>query len=79
MEVVTWNQLGIHNRGVVVLNIEGYWDGLLDWVRGSVEAGFVGEGNRGIICEARTGEDAVSCLREYRVAEGRFKLKWGNE
>lgn len=25
MEVVTWNQLGIHNRGVVVLNVEGYW------------------------------------------------------
>ena len=44
MEVVTWNQLGIHNRGVVVLNVEGYWDGLLEWVRGSVEAGFVGEG-----------------------------------
>jgi uncharacterized protein (TIGR00730 family) len=79
MEVVTWNQLGIHNRGVVVLNVEGYWDGLLDWVRGSVEAGFVGEGNRGIICEAKTGEDAVRCLREYRVAEGRFKLEWGNE
>jgi len=79
MEVVTWNQLGIHNRGVVVLNIEGYWDGLLEWIKGSVEAGFVGEGNRGIICEAGSGEEAVRCLREYRVAEGRFKLEWGNE
>ena len=79
MEVVTWNQLGIHNRGVVVLNVEGYWDGLLEWVRGSVRAGFVGEGNREIIAEARTGEEAVMALREYRVAEGRFKLEWGNE
>lgn len=24
MEVVTWNQLGIHARGVVVYNVEGY-------------------------------------------------------
>lgn len=79
MEVVTWNQLGIHNRGVVVLNVEGYWDGLMRWVRDSVEAGFVGEGNREIIHEARTGEEAVRCLREYRVAGGRFKLEWGNE
>jgi uncharacterized protein (TIGR00730 family) len=79
MEVVTWNQLGIHNRGVVVLNVEGYWDGLMRWVRDSVEAGFVGDGNREIIHEAMTGEEAVRCLREYRVAGGRFKLEWGNE
>jgi uncharacterized protein (TIGR00730 family) len=79
MEVVTWNQLGIHNRGVVVLNVEGYWDGLLRWVEGAVGAGFVGEGNRGIIQEAGNGEEAVAALREYRVAEGRFKLEWGNE
>lgn len=79
MEVVTWNQLGIHNRGVVVLNVEGYWDGLMAWVGGSVEAGFVGESNREIIREARTAEEAVGELRGYRVAEGRFKLEWGNE
>jgi len=79
MEVVTWNQLGIHGRGVVVFNVEGYWDGLLDWIGGSVNAGFVSEGNRGIIKEARTAEEVVRCLREYEAAEGRFKLEWGNE
>jgi len=77
MEVVTWNQLGIHSRGVVVLNIEGYWDGLLDWVKGSVEAGFVGENNRGIIAEAKTPEEAVRELRDYKVSQGRFRLEWG--
>lgn len=77
MEVVTWNQLGIHNRGVVVLNIEGYWDGLLDWVRGSVDAGFVGESNGYIIAEAKTGEEAIKELKDYKVAQGRFKLEWG--
>jgi uncharacterized protein (TIGR00730 family) len=79
MEVVTWNQLGIHNRGVVVYNVEGYWDGLLQWVKGSVEAGFVGKGNQEIIAEAKTAEEVVRALKEYRVAAGRFKLEWGNE
>ena len=79
MEVVTWNQLGIHGSGVVVLNVDGYWDGLLDWVNGSVEAGFVQEGNANIIVEAKSGEEAVKALREYKVSEGRFKLEWGNE
>lgn len=77
MEVVTWNQLGIHSRGVVVLNIEGYWDGLLDWVRGSVAAGFVSEGSKSIITDAKTADEAVKALRDYKVAQGRFKLEWG--
>lgn len=76
MEVVTWNQLGIHTNGVVVLNVNGYYDGLLKWVKSSVEEGFVQEGNRDIIVEACTPEDAVRALREYRTAPGRFKLDW---
>jgi len=79
MEVVTWNQLGIHGRGVVVLDVEHYWQGLLDWVENSVAAGFVQEGNRGIIVKATSGEEAVQALREYKVTEGRFKLEWGSE
>lgn len=79
MEVVTWNQLGIHNRGVVVFNVEGYWNGLLSWIRNSVEAGFVGEGNSGIVQEATDAEGCVRELAQYKVAEGRFNLKWGNE
>lgn len=79
MEVVTWNQLGIHNRGVVVLNVEGYWDGLLQWIRNSVETGFVKKSNEGIIKEAGSAEEVVRALRDYTSAEGRFKLEWGNE
>jgi uncharacterized protein (TIGR00730 family) len=76
MEVVTWNQLGIHGNGVAVLNVDGYWDGLLKWVRDSVDAGFVQQGNKNIIVEARTGEEAVMALRNYKNCEGRFKLEW---
>ena len=76
MEVVTWNQLGIHGNGVVVLNVDGYWNGLLKWVRDSVDAGFVQQGNENIIVEARTGEEAVRALRDYKNSEARFKLEW---
>lgn len=79
MEVVTWNQLGIHGNGVVVLNVDGYYDGIMEWVKGSVKAGFVQKSNENIIVEARSGEEAVEALRDYKVSEGRFKLKWGQE
>lgn len=79
MEVVTWNQLGIHNRGVVAFNVEGYWDGLLKWVEGSVDAGFVQQSNKGIIVSADTADEAVEALASYRNTEGKYKLEWGNE
>jgi len=76
MEVVTWNQLGIHARGVVVFNVEGYWDGLLQWVRKAVDSAFIAENNAGIMVEAKTAEDVVDKLMNYQNAEGRFNLDW---
>ena len=77
MEVVTWNQLGIHAKGIVVYNVEGYWDGLLQWVRNAVQSGFIANNNAGIMVEARTAEDVVDALLNYQNAEGRLKLQWG--
>ncbi|KAI4121406.1 MAG: hypothetical protein LQ347_006870 [Umbilicaria vellea] len=79
MEVTTWNQLGIHDCGVVLLNVEGYYDGLIEWVRTAVRAGFVGPGNAGILVEALDAEEVVRMLREYRVAEGRYQLDWSQK
>ncbi|SMQ48299.1 unnamed protein product [Zymoseptoria tritici ST99CH_1A5] len=77
MEVVTWNQLGIHERGVVLYNVEGYWDGILKWVNTAVESGFVSESNRGIMVEGKTAEEVVQKLSGYQKTAGRFKLEWG--
>ena len=76
MEMVTWNQLGIHDKGVVVLNVDGYYDGVLEWVNRAVEAGFIGKGNGGIIVEAKEADEAVRALKEYRASEGRLNLDW---
>jgi uncharacterized protein (TIGR00730 family) len=76
MEVTTWNQLGIHNMPVIVFNVEGYWDGLLTWVKNSVSSGFVSPNNAGIMVEALDAEEVLTCLKEYQNAEGRFNLTW---
>jgi len=79
MEVVTWNQLGIHSRGIVAYNVEGYWDGLLQWVKTAVNSGFISESNEGIMIEAKEAGEVIDCLRRYRNSEGRFKLHWGDK
>lgn len=79
MEMVTWNQLGIHQLPVILVNVDGYWDGLLDWVKNSIREGFVGEANANILVEVSRAEDVVEALRDYKVAEGRFKLDWSHK
>ena len=76
MEIITWNQLGIHGKGVVVFNVEGYYDGLIQWVRSAVSAGFIAPGNAGILVEALDADEVVTQLKDYKVAEGRLKLDW---
>ncbi|ERF69315.1 hypothetical protein EPUS_04020 [Endocarpon pusillum Z07020] len=76
MEMVTWNQLGIHKMPIVLVNIDGYWDGLLQWVRNSVKEGYVGESNAGILVEVKSTDEVLDALKEYRVAQGRYNLDW---
>lgn len=40
-EVWTAGYLGMHDKPVVLLDPDGHWTGLLDWVRGLGERGFV--------------------------------------
>lgn len=79
LETSTWNQLGIHNKGVCVLNINGFYDGLFSWIRTSVDEGFISEGNSGIIAEAKTAEDAILALRHYQVSPSVLKLSWDKQ
>jgi uncharacterized protein (TIGR00730 family) len=79
MEVTTWNQLGIHSMPVIVLNVDNYWTGLIDWVKNAVSSGFVSPGNAGIVVEALSPEEVMTCLKEYQNAPGRFNLTWDEQ
>lgn len=41
-EVWTWRQLGYHDKPIGLLNVAGYYDGLLAFLRSSVASGFMG-------------------------------------
>jgi uncharacterized protein (TIGR00730 family) len=77
MEMTTWNQLGIHRVGVVLLNVNGYWDGLLAWVRNAVQEGYISPENGEILVEARDAHEVWPKLVEYKVSNARLQLNWG--
>jgi hypothetical protein len=41
-EVWTWRQLGYHDKPVGLLNVAGYYDGLMQFLRSTVEQQFMG-------------------------------------
>ena len=40
-EALTWVQLGIHAKPCAILDVEGYYAPLIDWLDGAVREGFV--------------------------------------
>ena len=41
LEILTWAQLGIHRKPIGILNVEGYYDGLLRFLSHAVREEFV--------------------------------------
>ncbi|MDH3737723.1 MAG: TIGR00730 family Rossman fold protein [Alphaproteobacteria bacterium] len=39
-EIITWKQLGLHTKPIIVVNSAGYWDGLRATIDGIVAAGY---------------------------------------
>lgn len=39
-EVLTWSQLGLHKKPSALLNLDGYYDGLLEFLRTTCDQGF---------------------------------------
>lgn len=57
-EVWTWRQLGYHDKPLGLLNVDGYYDGLLAFLNHSVASGFMGEWQMGLV-HADTDTDAL--------------------
>jgi len=42
-EVWTWRQLEFHNKPIGLLNVNGYYDGLIQFMQNTVANGFVSD------------------------------------
>lgn len=51
-ETITWSQLGIHRKAIGVLNVGGFYDGLLALVDHAIAEGFIPAQHRELLLEA---------------------------
>jgi len=45
-EIITWRQLGLHDKPIIILNVEGYWSSFVELVDRMIAEGFVAEKHR---------------------------------
>jgi len=70
MEIVTWAQLGIHQKPCVLANVGGYYDPLLRFLDSAVDGGFIRSENRGLVWVAQDAAEALELIeRAWRVRE----------
>lgn len=61
-EALTWAQLRLHKKPIALLNVNGYFDGLLHFLESSVAAGFLTNAHRDLI-QIATDPDVL--LRDF--------------
>jgi uncharacterized protein (TIGR00730 family) len=65
-EVLTWAQLGLHQKPCGLLNVDGYFEGLLSFLDHAVDERFVRSENGALILMASSVEAMLDQLERYQ-------------
>ena len=68
-EVVTWAQLGLHTKPIGLLNIEGFFDLLLEFLKHVLRERFVKTKYRHLIMKCNTPEKLLSMLIQHQPSK----------
>jgi len=67
-EAWSWNALGYHAKPFCLLNVEGFWDGMIDFIDHATKSGFLSQQRRNQLLVASTPDEALELLDEAAAA-----------
>ncbi len=76
-EIITWKQLGLHDKPVVLVNLDGYWTPLLDLIAHQVAAGYVRPRDAALFTVVEDPHglfDAIAQAPEPAIADASLRL-----
>ena len=73
LEVITWKQLGLYFNPIVILNINGYFDPLLEMFRRAVDEHFMRPQHTGLWAVASTPAEAVALIYSEPVWDANIR------
>ncbi|GAA5879112.1 hypothetical protein JCM16303_001302 [Sporobolomyces ruberrimus] len=74
MEMTTWSQIGVHKKPVVLLNVNGFYSHLRQFIEGAISSGFISPTNRNFLIFI---DPPPSSSSESTTSEGGESFDWG--
>jgi uncharacterized protein (TIGR00730 family) len=75
-ELLTWRQLGLHDKPVVVVNIDGYWTKMLEAINHIADIGFMRDEDRHLFSVVDKIEDVPDAIRNAPQEKFDPQTKW---
>lgn len=69
-EILTWSQIGLHQKPVGLLNVLGYFDPLLAMVEHARSEGFIYAEHRALLIHADAPDKLLDTLADYQPPDG---------
>jgi uncharacterized protein (TIGR00730 family) len=67
-EAWSWNALGYHKKPFCLLNVDGFWDGMIAFIDHATEKGFLSARRRKQLLVATSPDEALQMLDEAAAA-----------
>ncbi|PKE06416.1 TIGR00730 family Rossman fold protein [Macrococcoides caseolyticum] len=65
-EVLSWSQMGLHEKPIGVLNINGFFNPIIDLINNTVNSGFAPEKNKELIIIDSSVENLLSKMKNFK-------------
>lgn len=72
-EILTWGQLSLHKKPIGILNLEGYYDSLIQLIDSMIHSGLLKEEYKNMVLVSDSIDDLLSQMNLYEVP---FTTKW---
>lgn len=66
-EMITWAQLGLHKKPIGILNIDGFYDDLINLVQNMVDKGFLKQVNHDMLLVSENIDELLEKMRNYEA------------
>ena len=66
-EMLTWGQLGLHKKPIGILNINGFYNDLINFLDTMVEKGLLKDANRKMVLISNNIDDLLSKMKVYKA------------
>jgi uncharacterized protein (TIGR00730 family) len=63
-EMLTWAQLGLHNKPIGILNVEGYYDHLMEMINHMLSEGLLKSENESLLITSSNQEELIEMMEK---------------